>query len=113
MRTRSLLLFGAPLLAAWLVSAQAPKAPAKPQLSNEERLARYRNLGKAFYENLTTQAKAVEEFRKALQLTPDSVREQLNFALALLRAGKGAEAIPRLEAVEKKDPQLPHPYFVL
>jgi tetratricopeptide (TPR) repeat protein len=113
MRTRSLLLFCAPLLAAWLVSAQAPKAPAKPQLSREERLERYRNLGKAFYENPTTQAQAVEEFRKAVQLSPDSVREQLNFALALLRAGKGPEAIPRLEAVEKKDPQLPHPFFVL
>src|SRR3979409_817756 len=36
--------------------------------SVEERLARHRNLGKAFYENPTTQVEAVAEFRRALEL---------------------------------------------
>ena len=59
----------------------------------DERLARHRNLGKAFYENPTTQNEAVEEFRKALALAPQSPRERLNYGLALLRAGKTAEGI--------------------
>jgi hypothetical protein len=53
----------------------------------EDRLWHYRNLGKAFYENPTTQAQAVDEFKKALDLSPKSKREQLNYGLALLRAG--------------------------
>src|SRR5947199_43809 len=36
----------------------------------EEQLWRLRNLGQAFYENPTTQAQAVEQFRKALNLAP-------------------------------------------
>src|SRR3954463_10664069 len=79
----------------------------------EERLARYRNLGKAFYENPTTQNEAVEEFRKALQLAPQSLRDRLNYGLALLRAGKTAEGVAQLEAVQKWDPSLPHTYFNL
>lgn len=98
--------------AVWLVLAQSPK-PASPPSATEERLAKHRNLGKAFYENPTTQAQAVEEFKKALQLQPNSTREQLNYGLALLRAGKTVEGMAELEAVEKKDPKLPHPYFNL
>jgi tetratricopeptide (TPR) repeat protein len=87
---------------------------AAPQqvLSNEE-LSRYRNLGKAFYENPTTQNEAVEAFRKALQLAPNSAREQLNYGLALLRAGKMTEGVAQLEAVQKRDPELPHTLFNL
>lgn len=107
---------------AWLAWAQAPKAPAKAPakaaapkgpVSLEERLARHRNLGKAFYENPTTQAEAVAEFKKALDLAPKSVRERLNYGLALLRAAKTAEAFRELEAVVQADPKLPHPYFNL
>jgi tetratricopeptide (TPR) repeat protein len=107
------------LAAVWLASAQAPKkaspkaAPKAAAASPEERLARHRNLGKAFYENPTTQAEAVAEFKKALDLAPNSVRERLNYGLALLRAAKTAEAFRELEAVEKADPKLPHPYFNL
>jgi len=79
----------------------------------EERLARYRNLGKAFYENPTTQNEAVEEFRKALALAPNSARERLNYGLALLRAGKTAEGIAELRKVQKQDPSIPHTWFNL
>ena len=51
----------------------------------EDEIWRHRNLGKAFYENPTTHAQAVEEFKKALDLAPDSARERLNYGLALLR----------------------------
>jgi Flp pilus assembly protein TadD len=79
----------------------------------QESLWQHRNLGKAFYENPTTQMQAVEEFRKALQIAPTSVRERLNFGLALLRAGKTQEGIAELEKVQKQDPSLPHTWFNL
>jgi Flp pilus assembly protein TadD len=81
--------------------------------SAAERLARHRNLGKAFYENPTTQNEAVAEFRKALDLNPKSSRERLNYALALLRAGKTEDGIRELQAVQKQDPTLPHTWFNL
>jgi len=40
-------------------------------VTTEEQLAMHRNLGKAFYENPTTQQLAVSEFQKALALAPD------------------------------------------
>jgi len=49
-------------------------------------LWRHRNLGKAFYENPTTQREAVDEFRKALALAPDSIRERINYGSARRRA---------------------------
>ena len=79
----------------------------------EERLWRLRNLGKAFYENPTTQSQAVEEFRQALALAPNSARERLNYGLALLRAGKTDQGIAELIKVQKQDPSLPHTWFNL
>src|SRR5215813_7489629 len=81
--------------------------------SNAERLWQLRNLGKAFYENPTTQAQAVEQFRQALALAPNSVRERVNYGLALLRAGKTAEGIAELEKAQKQDSKLPHSWFNL
>src|SRR5260370_21923471 len=81
--------------------------------SVSERLAQHRNLGKAFYENPTTQPQAVVEFKKALDLTPNSSREKLNYGLALLRAGKVAEGVAQLKEVQQKDPKLPHTWFNL
>ena len=43
-----------------------PSGTPSPELPVEERLWIHRNLGKAFYENPTTQYQAVDEFRKAL-----------------------------------------------
>ncbi len=86
-------------------------SPAQTDL--EERLARHRNLGKAFYENPTTQVQAVDEFKKALDLAPNSAREQLNYGLALLRAGKTAEGVAQLEKVQKSNPEIPHTWFNL
>ena len=64
---------------------------AETHVSVEERLWQHRNLGKALYENPTTQVQAVGEFQKALLLAPNSVREQLNYGLALLHAGRTKE----------------------
>lgn len=81
--------------------------------SVEEQIWQHRNLGKAFYENPTTQQQAVDEFKKALALAPNSARERLNYGLALLRAGKTSEGVAELEKVQKQDPKLPHTWFNL
>jgi hypothetical protein len=90
----------------WILIAQANRP-------DEEQLWRYRNLGKAFYENPATQTQSVEEFQKALALAPKSLREQVNYGLALLRAGDIQTGIAQLEKVQQLDPRLPHTWFNL
>ncbi len=79
----------------------------------KDELWHYRNLGKAFYENPTTQYQAVDMFKKALELAPDSAREKINYGLALLRAGKTDEGVQELLAAQKEDPRIPHTWFNL
>src|SRR5579884_839686 len=79
----------------------------------EERLWHYRNLGKAYYENPTDQAKAPDVFLKAVEMNPTSARDRLNYGLALLRAGKTKEGVAELQKVQKQDPKLPHTWFNL
>jgi hypothetical protein len=71
-------------------------------------------MGKAFYENPTTKQEAVREFQQAREIAPDSARDKLNYALALLRAGgHEPEAIRLLEEVQRQNPSLPHTWFNL
>ena len=82
--------------------------------NSEALLTQHRSLGKAFYENPTTKQEAVQEFQQALALAPDSAREKLNYALALLRAsGHDEEAVRRLLEVQRQDSSLPHTWFNL
>src|SRR5262252_5534174 len=81
--------------------------------SQDEMLWHYRNLGKALYESSATQYEAVEMFKKALELAPNSARERVNYGLALLRAGKAAEGMAELEQAQKQDPAIPHTWFNL
>ncbi|MGC2742977.1 MAG: FG-GAP-like repeat-containing protein [Candidatus Angelobacter sp.] len=74
---------------------------------------RHRNLGKAYYENPMTQLKAVDEFRAAMELTSGSPRDETNYGLALLRAGRTKEAIAELLKVQKEDFSIPHTWFNL
>lgn len=80
---------------------------------DRDRLWHYRNLGKAFYENPTTQREAVDQFRKALELAPDSPRERVNLGLALLKAGETKAAVAELQRAEKEDSAIPHTWFNL
>src|SRR5579883_3091843 len=73
----------------------------------DQQLWEYRNLGKAFYENPDTHVQAVEELKKALDLKPDSVRERINYGLALLRAGQTDKGVAELLQAQKQDPSLP------
>ncbi|MCW5964773.1 MAG: VCBS repeat-containing protein [Bryobacterales bacterium] len=93
----------------WLIIDRPHVATA----ASEEELWQLRNLGKAFYENPTTQKEAVETFRKALTLAPGSVREKLNYGLALMHAGDTEEGTKLLQEVQRQQPNLPHPWFVL
>jgi tetratricopeptide (TPR) repeat protein len=86
----------------------APLSPA-----DEVKLWQYRNLGKAFYENPTTQKDAVDEFKLALAMDPNSVRDRVNYGLALLRNGQMDLGIAELEKVQKQDPKLPYTWFNL
>ncbi|MBV8730832.1 MAG: VCBS repeat-containing protein, partial [Acidobacteriia bacterium] len=81
--------------------------------TREDLIWQHRNLGKAFYENPTTQKQAVDEFRKALELNPGSARERLNYGLALLKAGESERGAAELVAVQRQDPRLPHTWFNL
>jgi tetratricopeptide (TPR) repeat protein len=101
------------ILSSLIPSLMAVGAAAAAPASIEEQLWHHRNLGKAFYENNTTQYQAVEEFKKALDLAPSSIRERLNYGLSLLRAGKIAEGVVELEKVQQLDPTLPHTWFNL
>src|ERR1700733_15485228 len=81
---------------------------------NQDLLDQYRNLGKAFYENPVTQQEAVREFQQALAIAPDSARDKLNYALALLKVpGHEEEAIKLLQEVQRQEPALPHTWFNL
>ena len=81
---------------------------------NQDLLDQHRNLGKAFYENPTTQQEAVREFQQALAIAPDSARDKLNYALALLKVpGHEEEATKLLQEVQRQDPALPHTWFNL
>ncbi len=93
---------------------QAPSpSPQAPSGQVGDELWHHRNLGKAFYENPTTQLQAVDEFKRALDLAPGSARERLNYALALLRAAKTADALAELLKVQQQDPTIPHTWFNL
>lgn len=95
---------------ALLLSQSAARRTSAP---GAEELWKRRNLGKAFYENPTTQKESVEEFAKALKLAPNSVRERVNYGLSLLRAGRTPEGVKELLAVQQQDARLPHTWFNL
>ena len=86
---------------------------ARASREQQDLLWHYRNLGKAFYENPTTLKEAVAEFKKALDLAPDSARERVNYGLALLRAGQTKDGAAELLKAQRQDPSIPHTWFNL
>ena len=81
--------------------------------AQQDKLQQARNLGKAFFENPTTQTQAVAEFKKALDMLPESPRERVNYGLSLIHAAKTADGIAELEKAQQQDPKIPHTWFNL
>jgi tetratricopeptide (TPR) repeat protein len=79
---------------------------------NEELLWEHRNLGKAFYENPDTHVQAVAQLKDALNLS-GAVRDRVNYALGLLRAGQTDAGVAQLVQAQKEDPSLPYTWFNL
>jgi len=79
----------------------------------EDRLWEHRNLGKAFYENPDTHVQAVTELHAAFELKQDSVRDRINYGLALLRAGQTDAGVAELVEAQRQDPTKPHTWFNL
>jgi tetratricopeptide (TPR) repeat protein len=98
---------------ALVLAALTAAGPAAQSSSRQDEILRHRNLGKAFYENPTTQQLAVDEFKQALDLAPNSARERVNYGLSLIRAAKTAEGIAELQRAQAEDPGLPHSWFNL
>ena len=73
----------------------------------------HRNLGKAFYENPTTAKEAVEQFRQALDMAPDSVRERINYRTGAAEERRHEGGCRRTEKAQKQDPSIPHTWFNL
>ncbi len=93
------------LFVLFLAAAEIPTATMQ--------LWEYRNLGKAFYENPDTHAEAVQALKKALDLKPDSVRERINYGLALLHNGQTDAGVAELLKAQQQDPTIPHTWFNL
>ena len=108
MRSLTLYLTGLTLLAILTMILAAGPPPAV-----EDDLAKRRNLGKAFYENPTTQTESVAEFKKALDLAPNSNREKLNYGWRCCAPARCPKASRCLQEVQQKDPSLPHTWFNL
>ena len=102
------------VVAALLTSCSNNAGPAyAPPDPKQIELQQIRNLGKAFYENPATQNLAPETLRKAVDIDPKSARDQLNYGLALLRAGLTEEGIAAVRKAQEMDPEIPHTYFNL
>ncbi|MBV9613725.1 MAG: VCBS repeat-containing protein, partial [Acidobacteriaceae bacterium] len=89
----------------WLFAAVAPE--------DENRLWEHRNLGKAFFENPDTHAQAVDELHAALQMDPNSVRDRINYGIALLHAGQTEAGVAELVRAQKQDASIPNTWFNL
>ena len=63
---------------AWLTVWFSMTAAFARSAQTAERLAQLRNLGKAFYEDPTTPNEAVTQFKRSLELAPDSVRRSIS-----------------------------------
>ncbi|MFQ5589702.1 MAG: FG-GAP-like repeat-containing protein [Phycisphaerae bacterium] len=70
-----------------------------------------RLVGKAYYEN-DKFAEAAEEFRRCIELAPDSAVDHFNLGLVLMRATKFEDAHRMLERAQQLDAKLLAAYYV-
>lgn len=76
-------------------------------------VSRLRNIGKAYFENGVTLARALEVFKNAAALSPSTAEERVNLGLALLRLNRIEDAKAELERAASLDSALVHPHYAL
>lgn len=91
--------------------AAAPGVCAAPEGAQVGELNSRRLIGKAYYEN-DDFARAEEEFRRCIELSPDSAPDHFNLGLVLMRAQKYKEALEALDKAQTVDPNLLGLYYV-
>ncbi|MCC7195860.1 MAG: tetratricopeptide repeat protein [Gemmatimonadaceae bacterium] len=64
----------------------------------------HNNLGRMLLRRADGLDEAIAHFEAAIGLKPDHARAHYSLGLALQRAGRGAEAVPHLEAAERMEP---------
>ena len=87
----------------FLVSAAAPDNELAAELDAR------RLIGKAYYENAETPPQfvpAADEFRRCLELAPDSAIDRFNLGLCLMRGEKFEEALASLNEARRLNPDL-------
>ena len=92
------------------VSYFGSNALAQPQDNDRAaELDARRLIGKAYYENAETPpqfAPAAEQFRRCIELAPDSAIDRFNLGLTLMRAEKFEEALTALSEARRINPDL-------
>ena len=79
--------------------------PAPAFAADSSALDTCRQLGKASYENDDFKS-AVEQFRRAVELAPNSAPDYFNLSLVLMRAGDYTNALATLDQASRMDPKL-------
>src|SRR5689334_6029597 len=111
LRKRSLACTG--MLTAAIAMVVLNSGGADPAALRNAAVWRHRILAKAYFEDPDLREKAIDELKQALDLDPESVRDRVNYGLALLRNFRTDEAVAQLERAKKQDPKIPHTWFNL
>ncbi|MBN2473843.1 MAG: VCBS repeat-containing protein [Pirellulales bacterium] len=94
---------------ALLLTLAAPGNAQSPESARE--LDARRAIGKAHYENGDFKA-AAGEFRRCIELAPESAADRLNLALVLLRANEHEESLRLLEETQRLEEKLPNAHYL-
>jgi tetratricopeptide (TPR) repeat protein len=105
-------LFASVILAAGSIGIRGAALPAPAEDGRLEEAYRLNNLGVAQLEQYDYDS-ASATFAKALEAAPSLKLARINLAIALLHAGKLAEAEKAAEAAREADPRAPQPPYVL
>ncbi|MCK4340597.1 MAG: VCBS repeat-containing protein [Phycisphaerae bacterium] len=92
-----------------LIAAISLGGPSEQEVAGE--LDAHRLVGKAHYEN-DKFAEAAAEFRRCIELKPDSAVDHFNLGLILMRAQEYQAALEALDRAQEHDPELLAVYYI-